>query len=169
VADRTKGTVTVSLTEPLEGLKEFGGSRDWPDFNRELVMATLATLPATNPDRTDARVAAACAALSAFKLADEIEGMLGAQAVALHHASMECLRRAMIPGQPFEATCKLRKDAANMARAMTDMLDAMARKRGGVAQVVRVERVVVHEGGQAIVGSIQPATGARGNGNGEGG
>ena len=38
---------------------------------------------------------------------------------------------------------------------MTDMLDALDRKRGKGPQVVRVERVVVHEGGQAIVGNVQ--------------
>ena len=42
-----------------------------------------------------------------------------------------------------------------MARAMTDMLDALDRKRGKGPQVVRVERVVVHEGGQAIVGNVR--------------
>jgi hypothetical protein len=40
---------------------------------------------------------------------------------------------------------------------MTDMLEALDRKRGKGPQVVRVERVVVHEGGQAIVGNVQPA------------
>jgi hypothetical protein len=38
---------------------------------------------------------------------------------------------------------------------MTDMLDALDRRRGKEPQVVRVERVVVHEGGQAIVGNVQ--------------
>jgi hypothetical protein len=51
-----------------------------------------------------------------------------------------------------------------MARGMTDMLDALDRKRGKGHQVVRVERVVVHEGGQAIVGNVKsgdaPATAA---------
>jgi hypothetical protein len=81
--------------------------------------------------------------------------MLAAQAMAMHHASMECSRRAMLPDQPSDVASKLRKDAANMARAMTDMLDALDRKRGKGPQVVRVERVVVHEGGQAIVGNVQ--------------
>jgi len=38
-------------------------------------------------------------------------------------------------------------DRQALARAMTDMLDALDRKRGKGPQVVRVERVVVHEGG----------------------
>ena len=60
------------------------------------------------------------------------------QAVALHYATMECLRRAALSGQTPEVASKLRKDAANMARAMTDLLDAMDRKRGKAPQVVRV-------------------------------
>ena len=38
---------------------------------------------------------------------------------------------------------------------MTDMLDVLDRKRGKGPQVVRVERVVVHEGGQAVVGNVK--------------
>lgn len=81
--------------------------------------------------------------------------MIAAQAVALHSAGMECLRRAMIQKQPAEMASRLRKDGANLLRAMTDMLDALDRKRGKGPQVVRVERVVVHEGGQAVVGNVQ--------------
>jgi hypothetical protein len=49
---------------------------------------------------------------------------------------------------------------------MTDMLEALDRKRGKGPQVVRVERVVVNDGGQAIVGSV--AAGAAVPGRGEG-
>jgi hypothetical protein len=81
--------------------------------------------------------------------------MIAAQAVALHHAAMECCRRAALPGQASDVASKLRRDGANMARAMTDMVDALDRKRGKRPQVVRVERVVVHEGGRAIVGNVK--------------
>ncbi len=74
--------------------------------------------------------------------------MIAGQAVAMHHASMECFRRAMISGQHPEAASKLRRDGANLARGMTDMLAALDRKRGKGPQVVRVERVIVHEGGK---------------------
>ena len=63
----------------------------------------------------------------------------------------------MLSDQPPDVASKLRRDAANLARSMTDMLDALDRKRGKGPQVVRVERVVVHEGGQAIVGNVRPA------------
>jgi hypothetical protein len=83
---------------------------------------------------------------------------------------MECLRRAGIEGQHPDAASKLRKDAANLARAMTDMLDGLDRRRGKVSQTVRVERVVVHEGGQAIVGTVAASPGTSGGrGRGAGG
>ena len=150
----SQGRPPILTMNPPNGLKAMAGS-DWPEFNDVLLKSTIAAVANTDPDALPQRVAAVSAALAAFKPVNEIEGMIAAQAVALHHAAMECLRRAMLPGQPSEVASKLRKDAANMARAMTDMLDAMDRKRGKGPQVVRVERVVVHEGGRAIVGNVQ--------------
>jgi hypothetical protein len=161
--DHGRGAIVVSLTEPLGGLREFGGS-DSPEFNRALVKATVATVPPT-ADGMDLRIAAACAALAAFAPKDEIEAMVAAQAIALHQATMECLRRAMLAGQSFEVASKLRKDGANLARSMTDMLHALDCKRGKT-QVVRVERVVVNDGGQAIVGTVAAAASGRGRGEG---
>jgi hypothetical protein len=145
----------LTITGP-NGLKPMGGS-DWPKFNEVLLKSTMATIPNTDPDASPQRVAAVCAALAAFRPTDEVEGMIASQAVALHHAAMECFRRAMIPDQHPDVASRLRKDGANLTRAMTDMVDALDRKRGKGPQVVRVERVVVHEGGQAIVGNVQPA------------
>jgi hypothetical protein len=144
----------VLTVGPPNGLKVMAGS-ELPEFNHALLNATVATISGHDPDATTIRVAAATAALAAFKPTDEIEGMIAAQAVALHHAAMECFRRAALPGHAPEVASKLRKDGANMARGMTDMLDALDRKRGKGHQVVRVERVVVHEGGRAIVGNVK--------------
>ena len=58
----------------------------------------------------------------------------------------------MTKDQPSDIASKLRKDGANLARGMTEMVEALDRKRGKGPQVVRVERVVVQDGGQAIVG-----------------
>ena len=88
--------------------------------------------------------------------------MLAAQATAMHFQAMECFRRAVLPDQHSDVAAKLRKDGANLARGMTDMLEALDRKRGKGPQVVRVERVVVHEGGQAIVGNVQAGAMAKG-------
>jgi hypothetical protein len=79
------------------------GGSDWPEFNRVLLHATVATL--SNQDRaaTSLHIAAISAALAAFRPTDEIEGMIATHAVALRHVSMECFRRAVIPDQIPEA------------------------------------------------------------------
>ena len=82
--------------------------------------------------------------------------MIAAQAMAAHHASMECSRRAMLHEQPFEAAQALRKAAANASRTFVELLSALDRKRGkGGQQKVTVEHVHVHQGGRAIVGNVQ--------------
>ena len=132
-----------------------GGSRV-ESFNEVIVREALATVwvPGNEEDGQTIRAQAVIATLKGFKPSDEIEGMLAAQAVALHFGAMECFRRSMVREQPDEIASRLRRDGANLARAMTEMLEALDRKRGKGPQVVRVERVVVHEGGKAIVGNV---------------
>jgi hypothetical protein len=148
-------------------MKKFSGSAD-DNFEMSLVRRTVETLwrPAEmDADRRAKELSAALIALVAFKPQDEIEGMLAAEAVALHAASMECLRRAMIPEQGFEPAREYRKAGANLARAFTEILDALDRKRGkGRPQIVRVERVTVQPGGQAIVGNVTSGADAGGGG-----
>ena len=149
--------------ETKEGLKRAGGARCL-DVNASLFYRTLQTVNIFRGDGSDTkeemRIAAVTTGhlMASFKPADEVEGMFAAQAVMLHNLSMEAGRRAMIPEQPSEIASKLRKDAANSARAFGDMVDALARYRGKGPQVVRVERVVVNEGGQAIVGPVTAGT-----------
>ena len=69
-------------------------------------------------------------AMMEFKPGDGIEGMMAAQAVGLHSAAMECLRRAMIPDQPGQVADQLRRQGANLSRAFLDVVAALDRKRG---------------------------------------
>jgi hypothetical protein len=93
-------------------------------------------------------------ALMAFEPRDPVEGLLAAQALGLHYGAMECLRRAAIP-ENAGSMVQLQRQAANLSRAFTEVLDALDRKRGkGRAQVIRIERVQVQAGGQAIVGAV---------------
>lgn len=146
-----------------EALKRAAGSRCL-EVNSSLYYRTLQTAFVARGDKADAQEEARIAAITtghlmaSFKPTDEIEGMLSAQAVMLHNLSMEAGRRAMIPDQPSDIASKLRRDAANSARAMVDMVEALARHRGKGPQVVRVERVVVNEGGQAVVGNVSTAS-----------
>jgi hypothetical protein len=139
--------------------RHIGGSDD-DDFNFQLVNAAMAAAWWPKGDGEEGKTAltrAVASGIIAFNPVDEIEGMIAAQAVALHHASMECSRRAMLPDQGFEAGREYRKAAANASRTFVELLAALDRKRGkGGQQKVTVEHVHVHAGGKAIVGAVGP-------------
>lgn len=154
----------VTLGDPSDrdegpgSLRPIGGSGS-KVLNSVLANQASGTLwlpPGLAEDEQGRRRHAAVVAMMEFKPADGIEGMMAAQAVGLHSAAMECLRRAMIPSQPGQAQDQLRRQGANLSRAFLDVVAALDRKRGkGVKQVVRIERVMVAPGGQAIVGNVQ--------------
>jgi hypothetical protein len=152
----------VESTYAMASRVGYSGSKSQP-FSHQIVRQTASNIRMLGPQEADEKKAReklleiTCTALAAFKPQDEIEDMLAAQAVALHFGAMEALRLSMIRDQPFEIAARLRKDGANLSRAFCDMLDALDRKRGKAQQVVRVERVVVEDGGQAIVGTVNGA------------
>ena len=146
----------AAASEHTDSLRSICGSKS-PQFNKVLFRQTVSAMWALGPgpDAQDKHIAAVSAALAAFKPTDEIEAMLASQAIAMNCAAMECFRRAMLPDQPPDIASKLRRDGANLARGMTDMVDALDRRRGKEGQQhVTVEHVHVHSGGKAIVGNI---------------
>jgi hypothetical protein len=151
--------IEIRLDEPEpDTLRPIAGSRS-DRFNNTLIDGVVKTgwVPSgmSDADRTR-QIFVTVKGMLAFKPTDEIEGMLVGQAMAAHHASMECSRRAMLPDQPFEAAQGFRKAAANASRIFIELLAALDRRRGkGGQQVVRVEHVHVHPGGQAVVGNVK--------------
>jgi hypothetical protein len=98
-----------------------------------------------------------------IKPGDELEGMIAAQLIACHNASMECYRRAMIRDQTFEGRREALSQANKLSRTYAALLDALNRHRGKGQQKVTVEHVHVHEGGQAIVGNVESRGGGEGS------
>lgn len=152
--------VVINMEED-GAMQEMGGSR-YGVFNQALMDEVIRTAWVVaapgEKEAVDRRVTGmVVAAMKAFEPKDEIEGMLAAQATAMHLASMEAFRRAILPEQGAEAVSKLRRDATNLARGMTDMLAALAKHRGQGQQKVVVEHVHVHAGGQAVVGAVTTA------------
>jgi hypothetical protein len=136
-------------------LKRLGGSMS-DDWNNILANQTVQTLWLKNSDveQVKRQRHAAVDALIGISPRDEIEGMLAAQLVACHNASMECYRRAMIGEQTFEGHRESLSQANKLGRTFSVLLDALNRHRGKGQQKVTVEHVHVHEGGQAIVGNV---------------
>ena len=102
-----------------------------------------------------------CGAQDTFKVGNlkGVEGMLAAQLIACHHASMDCYRLAMHREQTFEGTREYLTQANKLSRTYATLLESLNRHRGKGQQKVTVEHVHVHEGGQAIVGNVEAGGG----------
>ncbi len=146
--------INLDLHASSDEWRAFGGSENGR-LNAALMHEVLALLPpSSDPQMVAIRIAGAMGLLEALAPADGVEGMISVQAVALHVLGMEAGRRAMTSSHP-ESAARLRKDAANMMRGTADMLAALDRKRGkGQHQYIRVERVLVTEGG-AMIGRVE--------------
>lgn len=92
--------------------------------------------------------------VDAMKPEDPAEALLCSQMAAIHQAMMTMARRLNhvdnIPQQD-SAERALNK----LARTYATQMETLKRYRTKGRQVVRVERVTVEEGGQAIVGNVQ--------------
>ena len=136
-------------------LKPIGGSMS-DDWNNVLANQTIQTLWVKNSsfEELSQKRQAAIDALIGIGPRDELEGMLAAQLLACHNASMECYRRAMLGEQTFEGRRENLSQAGKLSRTYATLLEALNRHRGKGQQRVTVEHVHVHEGGQAIVGNV---------------
>ena len=84
---------------------------------------------------------------------DEIEAMLAAQMAAVHMATMTFARRlAHVENLPQQDAAE--RAFNKLARTFTTQMEALKRYRSTGQQTVRVERVTVEAGGQAVVGAV---------------
>ena len=92
---------------------------------------------------------------------DEVEAMLATQMAVTHQATMMMAKRLnhveTIPQQD-SAERALNK----LARTFATQTKALKKYRAKAQQTVRVERVTVNDGGQAIVGSVSHEGGGNG-------
>jgi hypothetical protein len=156
-------TIVVTAAPSVKAagrLKHLGGSQS-DDWNVRLANDTAQALWLTNSDEKTRgqQVGAVLAGLSGIAPKDELEGMMAAQLVAAHSAAMECYRRAMIGEQTFEGRRENLGQANKLSRTFAALVDALNRHRGKGQQYVKVEHVHVHQGGQAIVGTVNPGGG----------
>jgi hypothetical protein len=140
-------------------LKHVGGSMsdDWNDVLGNQALRSI--WRSSDAQYRQEQERAVVAAMIGIAPGDEIEGMLAAQLVACHNASMECFRRAMIGEQTFEGRRENLNQANKLSRTYAVLLEALNRHRGKGQQKVTVEHVHVHQGGQAIVGNIEAGAG----------
>ncbi len=84
---------------------------------------------------------------------DALEAMLISQMTATHVA-MTTLSGRMSYQDSTDIRESLERSITRLSRTYLAQMDALKKYRSKAQQVVRVERVTVHEGGQAIVGDV---------------
>ena len=92
---------------------------------------------------------------------DAIEAMLIAQMTATHVA-MTSLSEKMHDQTTSRILESYERSITRLSRTYLAQMDALKKYRAKAQQTVRVERVSVHEGGQAIVGDVSHTGGAQG-------
>lgn len=105
--------------------------------------------------------AEAASAIAELQPRNGAEGMLAAQAVAMHRMALRAAQIACdVAGSDRETYRVCSQAAARLAQASAHQIKVLHGLRSGGTQVIRVEQVVVQAGGQAVVGSVQ--SGSRG-------
>ena len=161
-AKQGRGTIKIPLPGQQRGnLRSISGS-DNDDFSNMLVnqVANALWRGHCDSDEQTRQVTAMPAVMIGMKPRDELEGMLIAQLIATHNAAMECHRRAMVSGQPFENRRENLTQASKLSRTYAALTEALDRRRGKGHQRITVEHVNVHAGGQAIVGDVTSGGGS---------
>jgi hypothetical protein len=147
------------LDKSVPNLKHVGGSKSdiWNQYlaNQAMRADWYGSDPQHGKDLDDQKTAV-LAFLVGVKPTDVIEGMMAAQLFASHAAAMDCYRRAMLPGQTDYGREMNLSHAAKLTRANASQVEALTKYRGKGQQKVIVEHVHVYQGGQAIVGNVDP-------------
>jgi len=85
---------------------------------------------------------------------DAVEAMLVSQ-LALTHAAMTTASQKAMDSTAWQIRESFERSMTRLSRTFLAQMDALKKYRAKAQQIVRVERVTVHEGGQAIVGSVR--------------
>jgi hypothetical protein len=145
VATSAPSRPVVEVRIAAADLKAAGG--------RKVVRETVAACVwRDTPDIAQA-AAEAVLALKGVAPQDTVEGMVAMQMIGIHSAVADSLRMAR------EASGPLREvhlsQAGRLSRAFAALVEALDRHRGKGHQVIRIERVDIASGAQAVVGMVR--------------
>ena len=116
-------------------------------------LIAAAMLPG-EPVSTTVSVSAALALVQSLEPENEAQAALAINAACLHAASANVMSR-LSTGGADRRVVMLATATSRLERAFHNALDTYYRLKRGHTQVIRVEKLEVQPGGQAVVGSVQ--------------
>ena len=148
-----RGTAESDVDQYLAraGLMRALGTGD-PDLTIHLLAQVVGISPhgKTHEDKLNP----ALAVLHGINPQNELEGLIAIQMLGAHNLAMEFMRRATLDGQTVGAIDSYIYRATRLMRTFTALVETLNHCRGKGEQKVVVKHVHVHEGAQAIVGSV---------------
>jgi hypothetical protein len=151
-AEKNEAGEIVARVETSDSSTMGSADRDFAN-NLSTQLAVACRAGADDPEEFANNMNPLLAAMHGIRPRDEIEGMLAAQMIAAHTAAMKMLQR-MYHAEYLEHADAYSNRANKFMRTYVAQMDALKRYRAVAQQTVRVERVYVNEGGQAIVGNV---------------
>jgi hypothetical protein len=139
MADKAKVCQATDTTSPYLGrtmMEQCAAARLWPDL-----------------DEPRAGIVRAFKVMEEIAPHDPFQGRLAIQMIATNDAALTCMNRAMTDGQTIALVTAYASLSTSFMRLYLQQNDAMQKMRGKAPQV-NVDQVHVHDGGQAIVGTI---------------
>jgi hypothetical protein len=116
-------------------------------------LIAAAMLPG-EPVSTTVSVSAALALVQSLEPENEAQAALAINAACLHAASANVMSR-LSTGGADRRVVMLATATSRLERAFHNALDTYYRLKRGHTQVIRVEKLEVQPGGQAVVGTVQ--------------
>ena len=144
-----EGTLNIELSGNLAGLTEASGNA----HVAEGLIAQMALLGSHGKKLDTTASNFPLGFLDAMKPKDAAEALLFAQMAAIHQATMMLARR-LNHAQTLPQQDAAERALNKLARTFTAQVDTLKRYRSKGQQVVRVERVTVESGAQAVVGTV---------------
>jgi len=99
-------------------------------FALDSVLACLILDPKRDPKDLNAEREAAAAMLAALDPRDAVQAFFAARTVTAHHTSVECSRRAALPGMPDAMVARLIATGIRLSRQSVQMIEALEQCKG---------------------------------------
>jgi hypothetical protein len=110
---------------------------------------------------SETSVNAVLAIIEAAEPKNEIEAALAIQMACTHAVTMAVLSRAGGAYGGDRHVAIMASAGARLLNAFTAQIETMRRLRNGGTQIIRIERVEVSDGGQAVIGNVKATSPAR--------
>jgi len=126
-----------------------------PDFVNASLFQLQAAARLPNSGVSETAVNAALAMIESEQPKGETECAIVVQMACVHAATMAVLGRLGGGHGGDRHVLAAATAASRLSRTFAILVETLRRLRGGGSQVIRIERVDVRDGGQAIIGNVK--------------